>query len=30
MKSAFMDFDQRLDIINTVIKPWYAEVVDAP
>ncbi|MFI6301627.1 adenosine deaminase [Amycolatopsis thailandensis] len=24
MKSAFLDFDQRLDIINTVIKPGYA------
>jgi adenosine deaminase len=27
MKSAFIDFDQRLDIINNVIKPWYAELV---
>jgi len=24
MKSAFLDFDQRLDIITTVIKPRYA------
>ncbi|PXY32311.1 adenosine deaminase [Prauserella muralis] len=27
MKSAFIDFDQRLDLINNVIKPWYAERV---
>lgn len=27
MKSAFLDFDQRLDVINNVIKPWYAELV---
>ncbi|MFE6616515.1 MULTISPECIES: adenosine deaminase [unclassified Amycolatopsis] len=26
MKSAFLDFDQRLDIINTVIKPGYASL----
>ncbi|WP_019807757.1 adenosine deaminase [Saccharomonospora halophila] len=26
MKSAFLDFDERLDLINNVIKPWYAEV----
>ncbi|OLT40526.1 adenosine deaminase [Saccharomonospora sp. CUA-673] len=26
MKSAFMDFDQRLDVINNVIKPGYAEL----
>ncbi|MGI9623410.1 MAG: adenosine deaminase [Acidimicrobiales bacterium] len=24
MKSAFIPFDERLEIINTVIKPWYA------
>jgi adenosine deaminase len=24
MKSAFIDFDQRLELINTVIKPGYA------
>jgi adenosine deaminase len=24
MKSAFLDFDQRLDLINNVIKPGYA------
>ncbi|MFC4004499.1 adenosine deaminase [Prauserella oleivorans] len=27
MKSAFLDFDQRLDVINNVIKPGYAELV---
>ncbi|EIE97563.1 adenosine deaminase [Saccharomonospora glauca] len=27
MKSAFVSFDERLDIINNVIKPWYAERV---
>ncbi|GAA1249557.1 adenosine deaminase [Prauserella halophila] len=27
MKSAFMDFDQRLDVINNVIKPGYAELM---
>lgn len=27
MKSAFISFDERLDIINNVIKPWYAERV---
>ena len=27
MKSAFIGFDERLDIINNVIKPWYAERV---
>jgi adenosine deaminase len=27
MKSAFIDFDQRLDLINTVIKPGYAPLV---
>ncbi|GHF30310.1 adenosine deaminase [Amycolatopsis deserti] len=27
MKSAFLDFDQRLDLINNVIKPGYAELV---
>jgi adenosine deaminase len=26
MKSAFLPFDERLDLINTVIKPGYAEV----
>lgn len=26
MKSAFIDFDQRLEIINTIIKPGYAEL----
>ncbi|MEU3275437.1 adenosine deaminase [Saccharomonospora sp. NPDC006951] len=26
MKSAFIDFDQRLDLINNVIKPWYADL----
>ena len=25
MKSAFMPFDQRLHLINEVIKPWYAD-----
>ncbi|WP_199435136.1 adenosine deaminase [Qaidamihabitans albus] len=25
MKSAFIDFDERLDLINNVIKPWYAQ-----
>lgn len=24
MKSAFIPFDERLEIINTIIKPWYA------
>ncbi|SFQ22708.1 adenosine deaminase [Amycolatopsis arida] len=28
MKSAFLDFDQRLELINTVIKPGYAELLD--
>ncbi|OZM75007.1 adenosine deaminase [Amycolatopsis antarctica] len=28
MKSAFIDFDQRLDIINTIIKPGYARQVN--
>ena len=28
MKSAFIDFDQRLDIINTVIKPAYAPLLE--
>src|SRR5690606_18077584 len=27
MKSAFISFDERLDIINNIIKPWYAERV---
>ncbi len=27
MKSAFVSFDERLDIIDNVIKPWYAERV---
>lgn len=27
MKSAFLDFDQRLDLINNVIKPGYAPLV---
>lgn len=27
MKSAFIDFDQRLDIINKIIKPGYAELI---
>jgi adenosine deaminase len=27
MKSAFIDFDQRLELINTVIKPGYAALV---
>ncbi|KMS87323.1 adenosine deaminase [Prauserella rugosa] len=27
MKSAFMDFDQRLDVINNVIKPGYAALM---
>lgn len=27
MKSAFIDFDQRLDIINKTIKPGYAELI---
>ncbi|WP_167100215.1 adenosine deaminase [Amycolatopsis granulosa] len=27
MKSAFLDFDQRLDLINNVIKPGYAELL---
>ncbi|MTD59246.1 adenosine deaminase [Amycolatopsis pithecellobii] len=27
MKSAFLDFDQRLDLINNVIKPGYAALV---
>ncbi len=26
MKSAFLPFDQRLDLINNVIKPAYAEL----
>ncbi|NIJ14075.1 adenosine deaminase [Saccharomonospora amisosensis] len=30
MKSAFIDFDQRLDIINNVIKPWYSDLVSKP
>ncbi len=25
IKSAFLPFDQRLEIINTIVKPWYAE-----
>ena len=25
VKSAFLSFDQRLEIINDVVKPWYAE-----
>ncbi len=25
MKSAFLPFDQRLHLINEVIKPWYAD-----
>jgi adenosine deaminase len=29
MKSAFLPFDRRLTMINTVIKPWYAERVVA-
>ncbi|WAL65009.1 adenosine deaminase [Amycolatopsis cynarae] len=29
MKSAFLDFDQRLDLINNVIKPGYAPFVSA-
>ncbi|WP_037081194.1 adenosine deaminase [Pseudonocardia spinosispora] len=28
MKSAFIGFDERLDLINNVIKPAYAELVD--
>ena len=28
MKSAFVGFDERLDIINNIIKPAYAELVD--
>jgi len=24
MKSAFIPFDERLEIINQTIKPWYA------
>jgi len=27
MKSAFLDFDQRLDVIDNVIKPGYAELI---
>jgi adenosine deaminase len=27
MKSAFLHFDQRLEIINSVIKPGFAPVV---
>ncbi|AXB46978.1 adenosine deaminase [Amycolatopsis albispora] len=27
MKSAFLDFDKRLDIINNVIKPGYADLI---
>jgi adenosine deaminase len=27
MKSAFIPFDERLQIIDTVIKPWYAEAL---
>jgi adenosine deaminase len=27
MKSAFLDFDQRLDLINNVIKPGYAPLI---
>lgn len=27
MKSAFLDFDQRLDIIDRVIKPGYAPLI---
>jgi adenosine deaminase len=29
MKSAFLPFDQRLDIIDRVIKPEYAAMVEA-
>ena len=29
MKSAFLPFDERLDIISTILKPWYARVEDA-
>ena len=29
MKSAFIGFDERLDLINTVIKPGYAELLGA-
>jgi adenosine deaminase len=28
MKSAFLPFDERLAIIENVIKPWYAEAID--
>jgi adenosine deaminase len=27
MKSAFIPFDQRLALIDNVIKPWYAEAL---
>jgi adenosine deaminase len=27
MKSAFIPFDQRLDIINNVVKPGYAKAI---
>ncbi|MDQ3578832.1 MAG: adenosine deaminase, partial [Actinomycetota bacterium] len=29
MKSAFIGFEERLEIINTVIKPGYARLVQA-
>jgi adenosine deaminase len=28
MKSAFLPFDQRLDLINEVIKPGYDALID--
>jgi adenosine deaminase len=30
MKSAFLPFDERLAIIDNVIKPWYAEALREP
>jgi adenosine deaminase len=30
MKSAFVHFDERLELINDVIKPGYAELEGAP
>ena len=30
MKSAFIPFDDRLDVINDLIKPGYAQLLDEP
>ena len=27
LKSAFLPFDERLELINQIVKPWYAERV---